>query len=297
MAVYLVCEGGRTGLDNRVLDRLVIQFHNLAVQMAPSGGSAGLGAVRAYLLNRSPTDVAISVADRDYHQTRAEADATWANSAANAYTWRWHEIENYLLHPRVVVALFDDYRAAGITWAASLPASDADAVKLLQVVVSPLLENHAGEVLRVELQRAAVAGGSLQFGPPKPPAPPGSLVAGHAAWVPALQQEAARLCGACTAAVALPALQPAVVAARYQAVLAQFRAPAFLTSSDFLLEMGGHEVMNALAAHLRGLGAPPAFTDTFLEDELLRVLVPIYQPGTIYQPDDFQELAAILGQY
>ena len=43
MAVFLVCEGETTGLDNRVLDRLVIQFHNLSVQIAPSGGSGGLG--------------------------------------------------------------------------------------------------------------------------------------------------------------------------------------------------------------------------------------------------------------
>jgi hypothetical protein len=61
--------------------------------------------------------------------------------------------------------------------------------------------------------------------------------------------------------------------------------------------MGGHELMAALAAYLRGLGAPPGFTDSFLGDELLRVLVPIYQPGAIYQPDDFQELAIILQQY
>jgi hypothetical protein len=69
MAVHLVCEGGTSGLDTRVLDHLVIQFHNLAIQMAPSGGSSGLGAVRVYLLNRSPNDVVITVEDRDYYRT------------------------------------------------------------------------------------------------------------------------------------------------------------------------------------------------------------------------------------
>src|SRR5262249_46338676 len=103
MAVHLVCEGGNTGLDNRTLDRLVVQFYNLSVQMAPSGGSGGLGAVRVYLLNRSANDVAISVEDRDYFRTRAEAHAGWGNLAANGYIWRRHEIENYLLHPRVVL--------------------------------------------------------------------------------------------------------------------------------------------------------------------------------------------------
>src|SRR5437868_14011576 len=106
MAVHLVCEGGNAGLDNRVLDRLVIQFHNLAVQVAPSGGGGGLGAVRVYLLSRAPSDVAISVEDRDYYHTHAQAHARWANLTAPRYIWRRHEIENYLLHPRVVLALF-----------------------------------------------------------------------------------------------------------------------------------------------------------------------------------------------
>jgi hypothetical protein len=92
-------------------------------------------------------------------------------------------------------------------------------------------------------------------------------------------------------------LQPAAIASRYQALLAQFQAPVFLISGDFLIDMGGHELMAALAAQLRGIGAPSGFTDSFLEDELLRVLTPIYQPEMIYQPDDFQELAVILGQY
>jgi len=217
--------------------------------------------------------------------------------AANGYIWRRHEIENYLLHARVVLALFDDYRAAGALWAAALPASEPDVLALLQKVAAPLLENHTGEVLRVELLRHATAGGNLQFGAHTPPSPPGASVPGQAAWVPALQQEAARLCSVCTAAAALPEFQPAAIANRYQTLLAQFQAPAFLTSGDFLIDMGGHELMAALAAHLRGIGAPPGFTRSFLEEELLRVLTPIYQPGAIYQPDAFQELAVILGQY
>jgi hypothetical protein len=297
MAVHLICEGGNLGLDNRVLDRLVVQFHNLNVQVAPSGGSGGLGAVRIYLLNLSSNNVAISVEDRDYYRTRAEAHTGWGNLAANGYVWRRHEIENYLLHPRVVLALFDDFRAAGTPWAAPLPAAEPDVRTLLQTVAAPLLENHAGEMLRVELLRHSTAGGNLQFGAIRPPPPAGAGVPGQAAWVVALQQEAARLCGVCTAAAARPEFQPAAIVTRYQTLLAQFQAPTFLTSGDFLNDMGGHELMAALAAHLRGIGAPPGFTDAFLGEELLRVLTPIYQPGAIYQPDDFQELAAILRQY
>lgn len=202
-----------------------------------------------------------------------------------------------MLLPRVVLALFDDYRAAAVPWAAALQATEQDVFALLQVVAAPLLENHAGEVLRVELLRHATAGGSLQFGALRPLAPAGATVAGQAEWLPALQHEAARLCGACTAAAAHPALQAAAIATRYQVVLTQFQDPIFLTSGAFLIDMGGHELMAALAAHIRGLGAPARFTGPFLADDLLRVLAPMYKPGALYQPDDFHDLAAILGQY
>jgi hypothetical protein len=178
MAVFLVCEGQNNGLDNRVLDQLVIQHHNLTVQMAPSGGSGGLGSVSVYLRNLAQNNVAISVEDRDHHRTRAQADASWGNPQAVRYIWRRHEIENYLLHPRVVLALFDDYRAAGLGWSATLPATEADALVLLQTVAIPLLENHAAEILCVELREHSIAAGNLQFGPARPPAPPGVTVAG-----------------------------------------------------------------------------------------------------------------------
>jgi hypothetical protein len=297
MAVFLVCEGENKGLDYAVLDALVVQYNNLSVQMAPSGGSGGLGAVRVYLRHLSQNNVAISVEDRDYYRTGAQAHAGWGNQAAHGFVWRRHEIENYLLHPGVVLALFDDLRSDS-AWAAAPPATEPGVLALLQTVATPLLENHAAEVLRVELLRHSVAGGNLQFGAPMPPAPPGATVAGQAAWVPALQQEADRLRAACTVAAAHPDLQTAAVASRYLVLLAQFQDPTFLTSGAFLSDMGGHELMAALAAHLRGLGAPPGFSDEFLENELLRVLIPIYAPGAIYQPDDdFQQLATILAKY
>jgi hypothetical protein len=197
----------------------------------------------------------------------------------------------------VLLALFNDLRATGLGWAASLPATEALVLTQLQAVATGLLENHAAEVLRVELLRRAVEGGNLGFGVIRPGAPPGQTVAGQAEWVPALQMEADRLRASCAAAACRTELQPDAIAARYQDLLAQFEAPPFLASGRFLFDMGGHELMAALAANLRGAGAPSAFTERFLADELLRVLIPIYEPMVIYNPDDFHELATILAQY
>ena len=293
--IYLVCEGTPAGLDERVLNALVVQHHNLSVQVVPAGGSKGLGSIRAYLAG-GLHDTAIRVGDRDHTVSRAEANAEWAVPDANQYHWRRHEIENFLLHPGVLLALADDYRASGSAWAATWPATDPDALALLTTVATPLLEDHVGEVLRAELAGQLSAIGS-QFGPPRPGPVAGAAAPVQAAWVAALQAEAMRLRGAFAAAAAHRALDPANIAARYATLLTQCQASLFLPPGDFLVEMGGHELMSALANHLQATGMPPGFSSSILESELLRVLGKTYEPGITYQPDDFQDLATILAQY
>jgi hypothetical protein len=297
VAVHLVCEGFRQGLDERVLDAVVIQYHNLAVLTSPTGGSSGLGAVRAYLQSRSANDVAVAVEDRNHRQF-ATANATWANQVGRSFIWRRHEIENYLLHPRVVLALFDELRAlSGFPWAAGLPATEAGADALLQSLAAPLLADHAGEVLREELVRQINAVGSVSFSFPRPAPPAGAHAPGQAQWQAALLQEATRLCQTCTAVAGVAPLQGAAITARYSALVTQYQQQAFLTSGDYLRDMGGHELLAALSRHLHGLGAGARFSQQILADELLRLLDQMYHPNTLFQPDDFAELATILAQY
>jgi hypothetical protein len=139
--------------------------------------------------------------------------------------------------------------------------------------------------------------GSVRFGAARPATPAGAHAPGQSEWLAALLQEAARLSQACTAVAGLPDLQGASITARYHALVSQYQSPAFLSSGEYLRDMGGHELLAALCRHLRGLGAGARFHSQFLSDELLRLLVPMYQPNTLFQPDDFAELAAILAQY
>lgn len=227
MPVYLVCEGPRGGLDDRVLDSLVIQHHALVVQIEPAGGRQGHGAVRTYLESRPspPNHVAITVEDRDY-RSRKTADDTWANQNAKGFIWRRHEIENYLLQPPVVLELFKDFRKAGSAWANSLPDTETDVSGLLQTLARPFLEDHTAELVKGEMVRLINVTGSLSFGP-KRPILPGAHTCGQAQWVQALEQEAARLCQTCSAVAALPGLQPGAVTALYGFHLAQCKDPVF----------------------------------------------------------------------
>ena len=297
MAVYLVCEGKRQGLDVRVLDRVVIQYHNLAVVISASGGSSGLGAVRAYLESPSPKDVAVAVEDRN-HRPLAVANVTWANQAGRSFIWRRHEIENYLLHPRVVLALFNELRALpGLHWAVGLPASEPDVDALLQTIAAPLLADHAAEILRDEIVRQINAVGSVSFSMARPAPPAGAHAPGQPQWLAALLQEATRLSQACTAVAGLPPLQGPAMTARYHALVAQYQQPAFRTSGDYVRDMGGHELLSALSRHLHHLGAGSRLSQQFLSNELLRLLAQMYHPNTLFQTDDFADLARILAQY
>jgi hypothetical protein len=294
VATYLVCEGGRGSLDERVLDVAVIQPHGLAVLTAPTGGDKGLGAVRAYLQHRTPGDVAIAVQDRNFFPF-ADAHATWSKMSGTSFTWRRHEIENYLLHPRLIVELVKSL--SRIAWTTAPPATEAGVEVLLQSLAEPLIENHAAEVLRTEIVQVLNTIGSVSYGPRKPAPSSGMPLPGQAEWKPALVTEATRLRLTCDAVAKLPNLDGPTIEARYHAILTPLQSPAFLSSGDYLRDLGGHELMKALARDFRDRGAPAGFTDTFLAEELLRLFPSVYQPNNWFAPDDFAELAAILAQY
>jgi hypothetical protein len=262
----------------------------------PAGGIKGHGAVRAYLEGRSSKDVAVSIEDRDY-RPRTIANASWVNQAGKSFIWRRHGIENYLLEPSVVLETFNGFRGTGAAWANSLPATENDASSLLQTLARGQLEDHAAAVMKEELVQLINGAGSLSFGPQRPAPAAGTHVIGQALWVAALQLEASRLAQTCQDVAAMPNLQPPAIAASYNAHLAQFQIPAFLSSGEFLIDMKGKDLLAALSRHLVQLGAPARLNQDVLGDELLRVLQQIYQPNSIYQPDDFAELAGILRQY
>lgn len=303
MPVFLVCEGQQGSLDERVLNALVVQLSVPSVQIAHTGSDTGLGAVRQYIERPKPqstppvaADVAVSVADRNY-RPRAESDATWNNAADRRFVWRRHEIENFLLEPRVILEAFDSFRATvQQPWVAGLPTSETAVSQFLQAVAVRLIENHAAEILRAELIRV-LGSQQLRFGISAPPRPPGAIVPGQAEWLPVLTAEATRILGSCATASTLVAYQPSEIATRYQVLLTQFQNPTFLASGDYLSDLGGHELLDACAAELRRLGGPPTLTEEYLGTELLAALTRVYQPNTLFHPDDFAELAAILARY
>lgn len=118
--VYLICEGPADGLDVRVLNLVIAEKFSKAVWINAAGGDTSLGSVATWFEEKSrrslkngtlgpPVDRAYSVEDRDYCSAQ-EVEARW-RPASKRFMWRRHEIENYLLDPRVVAGAFEDRKS------------------------------------------------------------------------------------------------------------------------------------------------------------------------------------------
>jgi hypothetical protein len=66
--VYLVCEGVKNSLDNRMLNEILAQCYGLPILIEPGGGGRNPRIVRGWLEERGKDngDIAILIHDRDY---------------------------------------------------------------------------------------------------------------------------------------------------------------------------------------------------------------------------------------
>ena len=113
--------------------------------------------------------------------------------------------------------------------------------------------------------------------------------AGRDQWVEAFCAEAERLARDCEAVAALPQLRPDSIRARYDDLLAGATDPSFILSGDFLLDMGGKELLSAVTQHVRALGATALSNEDF-QEELVVAVAREYREG-LFEPDDFAHLA------
>lgn len=292
---YLVCEGGPNSLDVRVLDSLIAHHLGCAVQVIPGGGEESLNAVRSWLERRSlraprngslggVQDVAFAVCDRNF----LSCQESQARRAKFKFVWQRHEIENYLLEPRVVLSAFASLRkTVNQVWVANLPASEDDTLMLLQDLARPMLDEHAARVAYHQLQLDRRRACPAQAAPLVKPAN-GSDREG---WFNALLAVCHQVSDGCRAIASIPPEESdRLIREGYDAVLAQVDSPEFMTEKVFLQDMDGKRMLGALALWLRNQLGATISNDDF-EDELVNALAREYQPNTLFQPDEFVSIA------
>ncbi len=302
MTIYLVCEGPADGLDVRVLDLVIAQKLELAVQIIPVGGDSSLKSVRRWLEERSrrqlpdgrltpPYDYAYAIEDRNFRSS-IDVEKSWQNSK-QSWIWHRHEIENYLLDPRLITEAFQTLKTTPVaqSFAAQLPDTEQKALTLLQQLAHLMLEDYAGQLTCKQLSfyKGDTANTNIGCRLPNFISNTSSPYPNQNDWLTYLQDESQRLKQVCQQVFNDTSFNLPSIESRYKSILTEVNSPEFL-DGQFLADMGGHELMRALFTHIKRDVGLTRLTYTDFVDELIRALDKLYSPG-FFDPDDFTELA------
>jgi hypothetical protein len=196
------------------------------------------------------------------------------------------QVGNYLLDPRLVAEAFRSFDATGVRGAENLPRDDRMVFSVLQELARPMLEAHAGWLTYWHLNSRK----NSELQKPRDATLPGtSPPRSRDEWLSYLRLESLRLKHACEHLIGDSTFDESAIAQAYDGVLAKVTQPDFFSSGQFLLDLGGHELMLALCAQIKQMGVP-RLSNSDLETELINALDRLYAPG-FFVPDDFDELA------
>lgn len=289
MSVHLVCEGAPDGLDFRVLNLLIVQKLKRDVLIEPAGGDGSLGSVADYLRKRYKAR-AYTVEDRNFCP-RDIADQTWNQPDQKRWIWRRHEIENYLLEPRLIVEAFRSLQASRVRGADELPTDDRTVLAWLHQTARFMLESHAGWSTYWQLNLLKNKPDTdVRLLKPKDALPSDApLPQNKTEWLDYLLKECLRLKQACQHLVEEKAFEEAAIVERYDAVLAQISAPDFLDSGCFLFDLEGKKMLSAMLERVNRAGVSRLSYSDWVS-ELVGALDRLYGPG-FFEPDDFAQLA------
>ena len=293
--LHLVCEGTSDGLDERVLVRVLVQILGVQITVQAGGGSSSLGSIRSYIEGRSrglggadsrPHAVVFSICDRDFEPIE-RVQAIWARNDRTLLLHR-HEIENYLLEPRVVAGALRSFRETVRkgTWARALPTTEAEVSDLLRRAAETCLDAYVAGVVHRAIYVACREAGSLSFRLEKPKSITGERVRLDD-WLRSFHMEAERLRKECAEVAGLTILEPDSIAVEFDAARKRVEDPAFFGEGRYLSEMEGKEIIDALLAEIHKLGQGKGPSREDLEQELVKALDPAYREGGLFEPDTF----------
>jgi len=294
--IYLICEGTPDMLDVKVLRLILVNHLYKNIRIEAVGGESSLKSVARWFEDKSGNkDRAYVIEDRNFRPLPV-VEQTWQNPGGKNFIWRRHEIENYLLDPRIIAEAFQTLRNSGVRGSDVLPTTEQEALALLEHLARPLLEHHAGKLTFHKIQSEQNQIGTQLLGPKHSyllsQSAPDALYPDRTGWLTYFQQECQRLKQACQNLIHdvrfdFPAIQQI-----YSTLLSQVNTPNFFNQHTFLRDLGGHELISQLLQHLHNVFRfHISLSD--LTNELLNASDRLYNPD-FFDPDDFQELASKL---
>ena len=226
----LLCEGDS---DERFLDRI---FNTRELKAQQVGGARNLRPAAAYLTQQN--QLVFTIQDRDFRPLSEAEECYSDNYTERHFMWRRHELENYLIEPRVIGNCFKQLQPhSKIT----LPETDDSVRHWTKNLAQDLLEDQAGRRTSWELRH--------QFHNTFPTASSrsqGNAIQNREEWQNRLISEMKEIRSQARQFEDFVQTREADILQNYEANLQFFNEPSFLDADGHLKDFGGHEMVQKI---------------------------------------------------
>ena len=273
----LLCEGDS---DERLLDRI---FNTRELKTQQVGGTRNLRPAAAYLTRQN--QLVFTIQDRDFRPLCEAEECYSENYAERHFMWRRHELENYLIEPRVVANCFKQLQSHSKV---TLPDTEDSASHWIKNLSRDLLEDQAGRQtaweLRHQLHDTFPITSSISQG---------SAIQSREEWQNCLINEMKEIRSQAQQFEEFVQTTDADILQNYEANLQVFSEPSFLDTDRHLKDFGGHEMVQKIyqeaQINVRRYGLQDFQTDlvnSFVEEW--------NRDPSFLQPNDFADLSAAI---
>ena len=273
----LLCEGES---DERFLDRI---FNTRELKAHRVGGVRNLRPTAAYLtLQNQPV---FTIQDRDFRSLSEAEECYSENYTGRHFMWRRHELENYLIEPRVVANCFKRLQPhSKIT----LPETDDSVRRWIKNLARDLLEDQAGRRTLWELRQQL-----HNTFPTTSSRSQGDAILSREEWQNCLISDMRKIRSQARQFEEFVQTADTDIVQNYEANLQVFSEPNFLDRDGHLKDFGGHEMVQKIyqeaRINVRHYGLQDFQTDlvnSFVEEWNL--------DSSFLQPNDFDDLSAAI---
>ena len=273
----LLCEGDS---DERLLDRI---FNTRELKAQQVGGARNIRPAAAYLTRQNQP--VFTIQDRDF-RSLSEAEKCYSqNYADRHFMWRRHELENYLIEPRVVANCFKQLQPYSKV---TLPETENSARHWIKELARDLLEDQAGRQTAWELRRQL-----HDTFPTTSSISQENAIQSREEWQNRLINEMEEIRSQARQFEEFVQTTDADILQNYEVNLQIFSEPSFLNTDRHLRDFGGHEMVQMIyqeaRINIRRYGIQEFQTDlveSFVEEW--------NRDSSFLQPNDFDDLSAAI---
>ena len=226
----LLCEGDS---DERLLDRI---FNTRELKAQQVGGTRNLRPTAAYFTQQN--QLVFTIQDRDFRPLSEAEECYSENYTGRHFMWRRHELENYLIEPRVVANCFKRLQPhSKIT----LPEVEDSARHWIRDLAQSLLEDQAGRRTSWELRHQL-----HDTFPTTSSRSQGNAIQSREEWQNRLISEMNEIRSQVRQFEEFVRTTDTDILQNYEANLQVFSEPSFLDTDGHLKDFGGREMVQKI---------------------------------------------------